>query len=220
MCTWPAVGPRMRSLSEVAAGEPAGLEQGRFSLWPLPELHTVLAPTDLRHGGEVPTQPSAEEEAYERGEADGNAASEAKYAAEVERVVHTLTSCCEALQAMRANCVEEMQKQVFVLAMAVAREVIQRQVETDPGIVHALVRRALDEVSWETRIDVRLHPDDLAAVQHHSGQGDGERMPMALAWIADNTIERGGCVVETPQRIVDARIETVLAALHRRLTHE
>lgn len=207
----------MTSSSEVYTHEHDRIDRGRFSLWPLPELHTVLSPTGLYAES---TEQSAEEDAYERGVAHGRAECEKGFAGEVEQALRTLAAVGQELQAFRADWMKDMQKQIFVLAMAVAREVIQQQVETDPSIVHDLVCRVLDEVPSESRIKVRLHPDDLAAVRRFCPQDDDKKICEAVAWVADDTLERADCVVDTSERVVDARLETVLVTLHERLTHD
>jgi flagellar biosynthesis/type III secretory pathway protein FliH len=101
----------------------------------------------------------------------------------------------------------------------VAHQVIGREVAIEPELVLELVRRALDEVDTESPVSVRVHPQDLPLVQARlgaAGAEGGEQIEIAFA--ADASLNRGGCIVETPRRLVDGRIETALQALYVRLS--
>jgi flagellar biosynthesis/type III secretory pathway protein FliH len=65
-------------------------------------------------------------------------------------------------------------------------------------------------------VTVRLHPDDLPAVETRRDTL-AARAPAAseIALVADDSVGRYGCVVETPHGRVDARLETQLEALEQ-----
>jgi flagellar biosynthesis/type III secretory pathway protein FliH len=70
-------------------------------------------------------------------------------------------------------------------------------------------------------IRLRVHPDDEAPVTARR-DALAARAPGAAALdiVADETVGRHGCVVETAVGRVDARLETQLAALERALLEE
>ena len=67
-------------------------------------------------------------------------------------------------------------------------------------------------------VRVRVHPDDLAAVEARREALATRAPAAALELVADETVGRAGCVIDTPHGRVDARLETQLAALERALT--
>jgi flagellar biosynthesis/type III secretory pathway protein FliH len=67
-------------------------------------------------------------------------------------------------------------------------------------------------------VRVRIHPDDLAAVEERRAALMARAPIVALELVADETVGRAGCVIETAQGRVDARLATQLAALERALT--
>ena len=67
-------------------------------------------------------------------------------------------------------------------------------------------------------VRVRIHPDDLPAVEARRAALEARAPAAALELVADEAVGRHGCVIETPQGRVDARLETQLAALERALT--
>jgi len=208
--------------AEAAQGAVPAATPARFALWPLADLHAPAAaepaPGDPGVAAE-PAGPDPVEEAYLQGRADGEREALAAQERRVAQALKALAGAASALQAVRASYASEMAEGLYALAVAVAREVVQRELSADPAIVRDLVRRALDVLPLEGMTEVRLNPEDLAAL---SGEldlyGPGGRR-LDLAWVADRTIERGGYVIETPQRVLDGQLEPALLALYERLRH-
>jgi flagellar biosynthesis/type III secretory pathway protein FliH len=67
-------------------------------------------------------------------------------------------------------------------------------------------------------VRLHLHPDDLSAAEARRA-ALAARAPAASAieLVADRSVGRFGCIVETPLGQVDARLETQLGALERAL---
>lgn len=199
------------SASALSAASPA-----RFALWPLPDLRVVTQTAlDAEQARE---EPSAEELAYERGVTEGR--REVRGAAEAERraAVQVLATAADAVRASKSRWLDTAEANLYALATAVAHQVIDREVSVEPALVLELVRRALDEIDTESPVTVRVHPHDLPLVQGHLGVAGGEGEQIEIAFAADASLSRGGCVVETPRRLVDGRIETALQTLYVRLS--
>jgi flagellar assembly protein FliH len=199
------------SASAVSAASPA-----RFALWPLPDLRVVTH--SALESDQARDEPSAEDLAYERGVAEGR--REALAAAEAERraAVQVLATAADAVRASKGRWLDTAEANLCALATAVARQVIGREVSLEPALVLELVRRALDEIDAESPVTVRVHPHDLPLVQERLGGAGGEGEQIEIAFTADASLSRGGCIVETPRRLVDGRIETALQTLFVRLS--
>jgi flagellar assembly protein FliH len=61
-----------------------------------------------------------------------------------------------------------------------------------------------------------VHPEDLAAVEEARARW-GANASLIVRLVADATVGRHGCVVETPVGRVDARLQAQLQALERAL---
>jgi flagellar biosynthesis/type III secretory pathway protein FliH len=159
-------------------------------------------------------------EAYARGMADGRAEGEC---AATERLREAVSAAEQALVALRAG--EERwaggaiaQENICALAVAVARHIIARKVSADSKIVRELVRTAIAEFALDEPIRIRVHPEDLAAIEEveEITEAIGSRV---ASWIADPTVARGGCLIEGRERIIDGRVDTGLERVYRRLSH-
>lgn len=182
----------------------------RFSLWPLPELRDPDGSDGFLPVAQL--DPDREERAYSRGLAEGQHREAEAAEARLIGTMALLTAATNALYASREGYRAAMEEAVSALALAVARQLIGREVAADPSVLKELVTRATAEVGATRDLTVRLHPEDLAALE-------GPHAPALpdLRLVPDESMSRGGCVVETPGRVVDARIETSLLELFRKL---
>lgn len=206
------------SSSEAVALDHSGAEPARFTLWPMPSLGQVTSSSGP--GIQAAHIPLPEEAAYDRGVKEGRCAARQELADEVQQVVQAFGGAAEQLRAELANCVKIMEQDVFTLGMAVARAVIQREVELDSSVVGAMVQRALTEVSWGSPVEVRLNPEDIAVVEAHFIAIEDNAKPPQLEWTPDSNVERGGYIVETQHRLVDGNLDTVLNNLYEHLAND
>jgi len=84
---------------------------------------------------------------------------------------------------------------------------------------HAVAARALDAAKpGRESVLLRVHPDDLASLAGTQAEWLAEASVKAdVKLIADATVGRYGCVVETAVGRLDARLQTQLDALERAL---
>jgi len=64
---------------------------------------------------------------------------------------------------------------------------------------------------------VHLHPDDLQTLQNEPGWTPSQIGGNDVRWVASPQVALGGCIVESPEGGLDARIETQLDALRELL---
>jgi flagellar biosynthesis/type III secretory pathway protein FliH len=162
------------------------------------------------------------QDAYERGVQDGRHAGEA---AEASRLRHAVQAVTEALTSLHADAdkwVGNAEENICALAIAIARQVIGREVASDKSSLSDMVRQALDEFPLDQPLTLRVNPGDLQAI-HAAFHAAGELSPLAarkeVQWLPDPRIAAGGCLIEGRDRIVDGRVDTALERLYRRLTY-
>jgi flagellar biosynthesis/type III secretory pathway protein FliH len=80
-----------------------------------------------------------------------------------------------------------------------------------------LVAHALDLLPADTSLEVRLHPDDLAALGDPLERVAPAGLSVSLRGVPDPALERGDFVIESPQRVIDGRTDTALRSLYERL---
>ena len=154
--------------------------------------------------------------AYARGLAEGNNQG----AAAVERRLRTARQAIEKLTRATVEAREavsgEIEETVTVLALAVAQRVVVRELQIDPATIADLVRVTIATLPPSAPPVVRINPEDLAALREAEPLPESPRN-VDVEWLPDASMERGGYVVETPQRVLDGRLTSVFRDLYERL---
>ncbi len=126
----------------------------------------------------------------------------------------------EQLVTLQTDFARDRERDLHTLAVAIARQVVQHELTISPERLTSLIQAAIELLPHDPRIEVHLHPSDLAALGDAlaglvpSGRG------LDLVWTPDSTMERGGFLLETPQRIIDGRADVALRELWERLGHD
>src|SRR5690606_3496066 len=132
---------------------------------------------------------------------------------EAQRLKNAVRAAESALEEVREN--EErwgnsIEENICALAVAIARQIVDHELASEPKLVQGLVRRALEEFPVGDPVRIRMHPRDQAVIESRGGVG---RLPSSLGgrevqWLADANVIPGGCLVEGRDRIIDGRVDT------------
>lgn len=109
----------------------------------------------------------------------------------------------------------QLSQEVLALAISFAEKVIGEVVRHDPAVLRSLLTEALDTLADSVaQVKVQAHPDELATLQAFLG----EQYPQwRMQWLADATLTRGGCRIETPSASIDLTLESRLQLLRKGL---
>lgn len=148
-----------------------------------------------------------EQQARDEGRAAGLAEGRAIAQQELRLRLAQFESLCEAAARPLLALDEHTAAELARLAMATAARVVAHELQLNPELVAQAVREAAQALPAATReLRVYLHPDDLALVR---ALGIAERDWQLLA---DPSLTRGDCRMESERSRLDARVETRLAA--------
>ena len=129
----------------------------------------------------------------------------------------------EDVRAGEARWLNNIEENISAIAIAVAHQIVTREVTVASEIVLDLTTRAVQEFGLDQALTIRINPNDLESMQSADRVTSGEMIAMTtgreVRWVSDARIEPGGCVVEGRERIVDGRVDTGLERLYRRLAH-
>lgn len=150
----------------------------------------------------------AHKEGFEQGYREGIEAAQKEIAAQMQRFNQILRALSEPLAAAD----EQVEQELIALAMAVARQIIRRELQTEPEQVVGVVREAMAELPSSARnIRIFLHPDDAALVRDALNTEEDETAPWKI--VEDMVLTRGGCRIESDTSRVDASLEKRLNAI-------
>ena len=152
-------------------------------------------------------QKQAYEEGFALGKKEGLAAGQAEVKSQLQRL--------QKIMHMLANPVEDVNDQVMdeltQLVIAIARQMVRRELKTEPGQVIAIVREALGSLPVASRnVRLQLNPEDAALIREVLPVEEGSHN-----WqiVEDPVMTRGGCRVETDTSQIDATVEKRFASI-------
>ena len=140
---------------------------------------------------------------------------------EWEHSVSTVREAARRLARVVEDEREIARQEIVALAVAVASKILRREIAGDDAFTVRLVRRCLRKIVRAAEVRVNVHPTELERVREaldfSSETGAGEHK---LTVVPDRRVESGGCVVETPDFVVDGTLRTQLAAASQALQGE
>jgi flagellar assembly protein FliH len=178
------------------------------SLWTAPSMDGAPLTNKLATvGGLADLQAEAHKEAFTQGLAEGREAGRAEVKAQVDRLAGMFYDLAKPFEVLD----EEVERELLTLAMALARQIVRRELKTDPTQIIGIIREAIAALPVAARdVRVHLHPEDATVVRENLSPTENER-----AWtiIEDPVMARGGCQITTTTSRIDARLETRLGSI-------
>jgi flagellar assembly protein FliH len=139
----------------------------------------------------------------------------------LSNVFKSLRRAIDEVTSLREQIFRESEEDLLRLSILVARKIIQQEISEDRRILTRIVAAALENAAERDDVVVRLNPEDYRLVTTHrqhylQGIGDGRDLNMK----PDDTVSQGGCVIDTVMGEIDARLESQLDEIHKRLLED
>ena len=148
------------------------------------------------------------------------------YAEELAQQRHKLDKAVEALQQAIAGFADAREKfrrdfevSAVKLVYEIATKVIHKELATSPDIILYQIQETLKNIADDAEIRIRCHPadHDYLAQETEFITWLQNTYP-ACRVVPDESVGRGGCIVETAGEVHDATIESQLAEIRKHLS--
>ena len=194
--------------SDFSMGQDVCQGQGSREPMAIPEGMQLLAEEDLK---------AQLDEAYRNGMEEGRRQAERGLA----NVFRALRDGVASLAEVRESSLRESEDDLLRLSVMVAGKIVRQEIRQDRRILGNIVSAAISGLTEQDGVVVKLNPEDHAEVVNNrsyqlSGMGDDAHVTLK----ADDSIQPGGCLVETVTGVIDARIEAQLDEIFARLMEE
>jgi flagellar assembly protein FliH len=153
-----------------------------------------------------------ERDAFAKGFAQGERAGKDVSAQRDNATMRRLAQTLDEMTALRATMLQRSERQVIALALAIAKRIVHSEMKADRDLMPAMVHVALERLGDTSAATVRLHPDDhatIASLRKADAHG--------LKVIADPSVGRGGCVVESEVGAVDLSVDAQISEFESNL---
>jgi flagellar assembly protein FliH len=160
-------------------------------------------------------QQKAHAEGFEKGKQEGFAYGHKEGLSQAGKQMQDYTRRLEQLLDCLAEPLRELDNQVeqelLKLVIAIVRQLVRREVKSDPNMIVGVIREALSILPVASRnVRLLLHPEDADVIREVYALADTE---VGWSLIEDPVIARGGCKVVTDSSQIDATLDSRLASL-------
>ena len=153
---------------------------------------------------------AARRQGYEAGRTE----SEQKARTELEAVMARLVNAITELAGMRSEMRRRAEQDVVKLALLIAKRVLHRELTVDENAMTALARVAFETLARAENYKVTVHPRFAQAISAALPAGLAGRVRVE----PDPSRDPGTLLIDSPDGLTDASIDTQLEEIGRGLT--
>lgn len=161
------------------------------------------------------------QEAYDKGYADGlkKASEEEKKLLEegnkkIRVLCERLESIINKLEIYRKETVEELLPDVINLSVEIASRIVRKEIELDRNIISYIAQETLSRVEdKDETLILRINPIDYDVIVEQMNRLKESSGLKNIIIEPDQSIEQGGCLLETQKGEIDARIDEQIKEL-------
>jgi flagellar assembly protein FliH len=174
------------------------------------------APQISESGAEAkgPSVNDIKETAFQKGFLEGKKVGFESGVKKADSVIDSLSQALAQLENIRQEIYQEIEKEVTQLALSIARKIVCHEVKTTQETVTCVARKALSRVDNPGKIKIKLNPGDLQFIKDTQDQFSHFLDNVdKIRFEAEESIQSGGCLIETDRGDIDARIEKQFQAI-------
>ncbi len=151
----------------------------------------------------------AYEKGFEQGQKDGLSLGEKR----VQETLGQMEKLLHAMTGLKKQVYDEAEAELLRLSLEIARQIIRREVTTDPSVVTRAIRAAFEYLGDQNQVKVSVNPEDMKEVQRMLPDLAQLQRLERFELVEDRTVARGGCTLETGFGRINGTIEEQLAML-------
>lgn len=162
-----------------------------------------------------------EEKAYEKGFSDGLSAGRLQVLQEIEKEVMIIQSLISQIEEHRKNIYREIESEIVEMSLAIAKKIVYMVADRDHETVLRIVREAIKRTTERETLRIRVNPEDFEVIN-----SDRINLLKCMDGIKniiiekDDSIQRGGCLIETHHGDIDGRIDTQINVIEEEIRKE
>ena len=153
-------------------------------------------------------------QAFELGRKQGIQEGRAQCQAKVEEERKEVIRLANHIGRARVVALEEQERDIVEVALAISRKILIREVESDKELIVRQVRQVFELLHDTKLVTLKVHPQDFEVLEPlHQVLREETMDGNHLVIETDESVERGGCLVEQAGLQLDARLTQQLVAI-------
>lgn len=159
-----------------------------------------------------------EREAYEKGFAQGEKDGLELGAAKALKVVENIENLLDEIGRFRSDIIKRHEKDIIELICAVAEKVVHHRVELNGTTIREAVIKAIQLATERRSVILKINPGEFDYIEQLKPELFKRFNELnSIEVVSSPSVKRGGCFLETRCGDVDARVETQMEMIRRRL---
>jgi len=136
----------------------------------------------------------------------------------LSQVYQALQNAVDRINEFQKNMFEKSKEQIAKLSVEIARKILMQKVQQGDYEIEGIVKEALKNMPTHQDVTVRLNPEDFAQYQK-SIKDDTAGTLTGINFVADASIGRAECLLESPkgkiESLIDEHLERIGKALEK-----
>ena len=154
---------------------------------------------------------------YEQGEKEGTEFGRKR----MQKVQDHMEELLNGLETLPQRAFADYRNWMIDTVFAISKKIVRRELETNPAALVSLIESVLSEAEERQHLTLRLHPRDLEMVEKYTDpQKWTKKTGRSFSLTPDESIDRGGCRIESEIQILDATLDTQFALLEKALRQD
>lgn len=158
----------------------------------------------------------SKEMGYEAGYEEGLSAGQEKAAEEAADLLTVLEETIQSAVTMRAKALAQSEEDFLKFSLLLAEKIVRRVIVDDLSWLESIIKEAISRLGSVERIIVHLSPEDYHLVQSHLEELELNSRT-EIIFESDRSLSKGGCIIDSDNGAVDARLEKRLGKLGHHL---
>jgi flagellar assembly protein FliH len=159
-----------------------------------------------------------EETAFRQGYQRGHAEGKEEFLDQIKGQLDKLETILQQAMSVRQAAMELAEEDLIKLSLLIAEKIVRKEIQLDSEVTKRVLTEAISYLGGATKIFVRVNRRDLPTLEE--GEDEIRRLFLeakAITFIEDESIQPGGCIIETDLGRIDARLETRLDLMKKEL---
>ena len=161
------------------------------------------------------------QKAYDKGFDYGQVVTSGNFEEDINRLQEWIRRFDSVIQDLRIQFSLELGKleqSISELSIMIAENILEHEISLNSKLFIEQARKAISTLDNEIVLKIHLHPDNVKILKDVKSSLFSDPTKMQGIIISENeSVDRGGCIIETNSGIIDARIKTQLEKLKQSL---
>jgi flagellar assembly protein FliH len=145
---------------------------------------------------------------YQKGLSEGIQQGRELEKNETVQTLQAMSVIVKEMSLLKKRTLENLEAEIVQLSLAIAEKVIHLEATTNREVIRAVLKEAIKNITDRENMKIRVHPQDfhfMIEIKNDFLQSfDGIRN---MTFVEDESIQRGGAIIETLCGEVDARLD-------------